>query len=142
MKPSPLLASAALTLLSASLPGCASAPATIIQGEKYPQDIRHVQSIDIQVFRHDTEIEFTNTTARVFGPSTLWLNRRFSHHIEGLALGQTIKFPLKSFTDEFGDRFRGGGFFATQRPEYLGLAELQTGDEMIGLIVVGNEEPG
>lgn len=136
MKPAPLI-----VLLLSVLGACSSAPKQIVQGEKYPDKIRRAGSVDIQVFRHDTDIEFTNTTARSFGPSTLWLNGRFSHRLDGLALGQTMKLPLKSFTDEFGEHFRGGGFFATQRPERLGLAELQTGDELLGLIVVGNEEP-
>jgi hypothetical protein len=136
MKHAPLIL-VALPLLGA----CSSAPKTISEGVKYPASIRHTGSIDIQVFRHDTDLEFTNTTARAFGPTTLWLNGRFSHPLDGLALGQTVKLPLKSFKDQFGDTFRGGGFFATQRPEHLGLAELQSGDEMIGLIVVGNEEP-
>ena len=128
-------------LLLAPLIACSSAPRTIVQGEKYPASIRHGKVLDIQVFRHDTDIEFTNTTARAFGPSILWLNGRFSCPINGLALGQTLKLPLKSFKDEFGDSFRGGGFFATQKPDRLALAELQTGDEMLGLIVIGTEEP-
>jgi len=134
-------AGAAIGVLAALIGGCQSGSRVITEGEKYPQGARHGPSIDIQVFRHDTDIEFTNTTARAFGPSTIWLNGRFSHRIDGLALGQTLKLPLKSFKDEFGESFRGGGFFATQRPEYLGLAELQTGSEMVGLVVVGNEEP-
>lgn len=131
----------ALLLAAATLPACSSTPKTITEGEMYPTAIHHTASIDIQVFRHDTDIEFTNTTARAFGPSTLWLNGRFSHPVDALAIGQTLKLPLKSFKDEFGEPFRGGGFFATQRPERLALAELQTGNDLLGLVVVGNEEP-
>ncbi len=130
-----------IPLLIGVLQACSSAPSTITQGQKYPAPIHHAQTLDIQVFRHATEIEFTNTTAHEFGPSTLWLNGRFSHPIDGLALGQTLKIPLKSFKDEFGEAFRGGGFWAIQRPERLALAELQNGNDMLGLIVVGNEEP-
>ena len=128
-------------LVLALAAGCSSTPRTIAQGEDYPASIKHGATVDIQVFRHDTDIEFTNTTARAFGPSTIWLNGRFSHHIDGLALGETVKLPLKSFKDHFGEAFRGGGFFATQRPERLALAEIQTGGDMLGLIVVGGEEP-
>ena len=132
---------APIPLALALIAGCSSTPKTIVEGEKYPAAVHHAYTLDIQVFRRDTDIEFTNTTARAFDPSTLWLNGRFSRHIEGLTLGQTVKLPLKSFKDEFGESFRGGGFFATQRPERLALAEIQVGNDMLGLIVVGNEEP-
>lgn len=121
--------------------GCSSAPKQIVEGTKYPSAAKHGPSIDIQVFRRETEIEFTNTTARAFGPSTLWLNARFSHPIGGLAVGQSMKIPLRQFKDEYGDAFRGGGFFATERPERLGLAEIQTGNDVLGLVVVGGDEP-
>lgn len=101
-------------------------------------------TLDIQVFRRQTEIELTNTTARSFGPSTLWLNARFSRPIDGFAVGQTLLLKLSDFKDEFGDSFRGGGFLATERPERLALAEIQPGDAkppaMLGLVVVGEEE--
>ena len=129
-----------LLLVLALAAGCSSSPDRIVQGTKYPTTAKHLASIDIQVFRRETEVEFTNTTARAFGPSTLWLNARFSHAIDGLAVGQSMRIPLKQFKDEFGDSFRGGGFFATERPDRLGLAEIQTGNEIVGLVVVGGDE--
>lgn len=128
-----------LLLLLAGLAGC-SGPREIVEGTPYPTALKHSGAVDIQVFRKKTQIELTNTTAKSYGASTLWLNRRFSLPIEGFAVGQTLRFELKQFTDEFGDTFRGGGFFATRRPDRLGVAELQVGDQMIGLIVVGEVE--
>lgn len=122
--------------------GCASSPREIVDGRAYPTSAPPGETLDIQVFRHQTEIEFTNTTARSFGPSTVWLNRRFSREIESLEVGQTMRFPLREFRDRFGESFRAGGFFAVERPERLAVAELETigpeGDAtVLGLVVVG-----
>jgi hypothetical protein len=135
----PMTRSFCTLLLLAGIGGC-SGPREIVEGTPYPATLKHSGAVDIQVFRKKTQIELTNTTARSYGPSTLWLNRRFSLPIEGFAVGQTLRFELKQFTDEFGDTFRGGGFFATRRPDRLGLAELQIGDQMVGFIVVGEVE--
>ena len=45
--------------------------------------------------------------------------------IDGLAVGQTLRLPLGTFRNEFSEAFRGGGFFAPERPERLVLAELE-----------------
>jgi hypothetical protein len=135
---------AALALAMVVLSGCRGTP-TIREGRAYPRAVPAAESLDIQVFRHQTEIEFTNTTAQPFGPSTIWLNRRFSRQIDGLAVGQTLRFPLREFRDQFGEAFRAGGFFAVERPDMLAVAELETVPPspgagrpiMLGLVVVG-----
>ena len=101
-------------------------------------------SVDIQVVRKGTKLELTNTTARAFGPSTMWLNSRFSRPIEQLAVGQTLVLPLKQFKDEFSEPFRAGGFFASERPDIIVRAQIETpgpdgGTEMVGLVVVKGE---
>jgi hypothetical protein len=136
-----LFATAALLLIAVILPGCRGTP-VIREGRAYPRAVPVVETLDIQVFRHQTEIEFTNTTAQPFGASTIWLNRRFSRPIEGLAVGETMRFPLREFRDRYGDSFRGGGFFAVERPEMLAVAELETaggenGRVLRGMVVVG-----
>jgi hypothetical protein len=98
------------------------------------------ETLDIQVFRRTQTIELTNTTARRFGPGTLWLNARFARAIDGLDVGQTLVLPLAGFRDEFSDSFRSGGFFATEKPYRLVLAELETEGRMRGLVVVGSTE--
>src|SRR5438477_8499140 len=104
------LASAAL------LAACSSGPGRIVEGPKYPADALRAATLNIQVFRRQTEIELTNTTAQVFGPSTLWINGRFSRPIDGLSLGQSLRLPLRDFKDQYGESFRAGGFFATELP--------------------------
>lgn len=95
-------------------------------------------SLPIHVQRSVTKIKLTNTSARAFGPSTIWLNSRYSREIEEFAVGQSLTLPLGEFTDEFGQHFRGGGFFATENPDPMVMAEIEADGEMIGLIVVGN----
>jgi hypothetical protein len=132
----------ALGVALAILAGCASGPTAVEYARPYPKDTPREQPLDIQVFRSTRAIELTNTTAHAFGPSTLWLNTRYSRPIEGLAVGQTLRMPLSEFRDRFSDAFRGGGFFAAYKPERLVVAELETaprGQEPVlyRLIVVG-----
>jgi len=107
-------------------------------GRAYPVEMAREPSLTIQVLRDVTVIEMTNTTARAFGPSTIWVNGRFSHEIEGMAVGESLSLSLDAFTDEFGEHFRGGGFFAIVNPDPLVMAEIETDGKMYGLVVTGN----
>lgn len=92
----------------------------------------------------------TNTTAMSFGPSRLWLNRRFSCPIEEWKVGQTLDLHLSVFVDEFGEEFRPGGFFAAENPDKIVHAQIESprldleadgpldfsGISMFGLVVV------
>ena len=80
----------------------------------------------------------TNTSAKAFGPSRVWLNARFSRTIDEFAVGQTLKLDLREFYDEFGESFRAGGFFATRNPEAMVLCELENEGTVYGLVVVGS----
>jgi hypothetical protein len=104
----------------------------------YPSSLPRSGTVDIQVIRRGTEIQLTNTTARRYGGCTLWLNERYAHPIDGLEVGQVLTLPLGEFLDEYSQKFRAGGFFATEDPERLALAELDTGSEIVGLVVVGS----
>ena len=86
-------------------------------------------TLDIQVFRHTHTIELSNTTAKPLGKCTLWLNRRYSWPIEGLAIGEHVELPLRNFKDEFSDGFRGGGFFASEAPDTLVMVEAEVIDD-------------
>ena len=132
-----------LLLATALFGGCSSGPAT--PGPLYPRDLRQSETLNIQVFRTTKHVEMTNTTARSFGPSRLWLNARYSHPVESFAAGASLKYPLEEFVDELGDIFRGGGFFATEIPERLVLTQLEVpGPEgkpvLLGFIVVKGED--
>lgn len=116
-------------------------PAQSPYAKAYPRQLSQSGSVDIQVVRKGTRIALTNTTARPFGPSTMWLNSRFCRPIDGLAVGQSLTLPLREFKDEFSDSFRAGGFFASERPDKVVHAQIETigadGNlEMVGLVVV------
>lgn len=126
----------------AFLPACSSGPLPITQGRAFPPELRQTEVLDIQVFRHETRIEFTNTTARSIPAGTMWLNRRFSRAMPAIAVGQSFDLALDEFEDEFGEHFRAGGFFATREPETLVQAQIETtGNDgkpaLLGMIVVG-----
>ena len=131
-----LCASVALSLLG----GCQSSFDPNLAGPSYPAEKMQVITLDIQVVRTPTTITMTNTTAREFGRSRLWLNRWFSRDIDRLAVGETIEMRVDSFHDEFGDTFRAGGFWATRRPQIADLIQLETADTMLGLIAVSKVE--
>lgn len=136
----------ALALAGVALGGCQlfNEKLTAEPGPPYPETARQGEVLDVQVFRHVTTLSFTNTTTRDFGPSVLWLNKRYSLPIDGVASGETVEVDLKGFVDEFGDTYRAGGFYAQREPEPVVLAQLETTDAggepvLIGLIVVENK---
>jgi hypothetical protein len=138
------------TLWAAGLAGCAAPNDRVPYARDYPlweQDAAASRGavLDIQVFRKTKHLEFTNTTARAFGPSTIWLNGWFSRPIDSLAVGESVRIPLSEFRDRHSEAFRGGGFFATEEPDTLVTAELETTDQDGGtvlyrLVVVGGED--
>jgi hypothetical protein len=128
---------AALTLLSAA--GCSQGPNPALAGPPYSER-QQGKTLDIQVVRDETVIRLTNTTARAFGESRLWVNRWYSLPIKKFAVGQTLELNLGDFRDEYGEAFQAGGFFATKKPERLVLAQLDTGDQLLGLVVVNRGE--
>lgn len=136
-------ASGALLMLG-GMGGCqlfseqAQAPA----GPIYPDSMTKGEIFDVQVFRQSTTLRLTNTTTRDFGPSTVWLNQRYSSPIDALASGETIEMDLKIFVDEFGETYRAGGFFSQRVPAPVVLCQLETdegdGPVMHGFVVVEN----
>lgn len=111
----------------------------------YPERLAVLEPSNIQLYREGRSITLSNTTARPFGASTIWLNKWFSRGIESLAIGESVTLSLAEFTDEYGDAFKGGGFFATTAPERIVHAELETLDDagqrvLLPLIVVGQRE--
>jgi len=123
--------------------GCARSTA-FTESAPYPGGYQKLEPSNIQIFRSGKTIILTNTTATSFGQSTIWLNQWFAREIDGLAVGQTKELALSSFKDEFGDEFRGGGFFAAREPDRIVLAELEIETEagwvLLPLIVVGQRE--
>lgn len=141
----PWLASCFRALVPLSLlflASCATRPTPVPYARLYPSDLPRGKPLDIQVIKHDTTLELTNTTAMAFGPSTIWLNSYYSKPIDGLEVAERLELPLSGFRNEYSEKFRGGGFWATEAPERLVLAELETTGKdgkpvLLGLIVVG-----
>lgn len=105
----------------------------------YPSEKAQIEILDVQVLRDGDTISLTNTTAERFDQSRIWLNREFSYAVDGIEVGETIRLDLNEFRNRYGARFRAGGFFATQRPKNVVLAQIEPEREsqrLLGLIVV------
>ncbi len=107
-----------------------------MEGADYPSALKQSRTLDVQVTRNETEISLTNTTAAPLPPGTMWINAWYAREFPGLAVGESLTLNLRDFKDRFGDQFRAGGFWATDRPDRLALAQLESGGELLGLIVV------
>lgn len=129
---------AAAMVIGAGLGACRSTP-QVNYARVYPAALEKGPSLDIQVVRGETTLTLTNTTSRVFGPCTLWINAYYSKPLDGLAVGQTVKMGLSELRNEHSESFRGGGFFATHKPERMVLAQLEHDGTMYGLVVVRGE---
>jgi hypothetical protein len=129
-----------LAALALGAAGCTTARDPALAGPEYPAEKAQTRTLDIQVVRTETDITLTNTTARSYGKSRLWLNRWYSREIDGLGVGQSMTLKLNTFRDQYGEAFRAGGFFATRRPETVDLVQLETADGMLGLVAVGKVE--
>lgn len=118
---------------------CCSGSSKVAYARAYPAKAQ-AESVDVQVRREETTITVVNTSSRAFPESTLWLNAQFSKPIAPLAVGQTATYDLWAFRNEFSEPFRAGGFFATERPDVIVLAQIELENEMLGLVVVKGTE--
>jgi hypothetical protein len=125
----------ALTPTALAMVSCQS-PLRDMDLRPYPGDLPLVEVLDVQVQRDEVWITMTYTSARSFGPSTLWINGAYSREIRGFEPGQTLTLLLNEFRREDGKRFRAGGFFATELPSDLVLAEIEAEEGRFGFIVV------
>ena len=102
----------------------------------YPttEQVKEGRVLDVQVVREETIISFSNTTAMELPAGRLWVNRWFSREFDGLAVGASTSMSLGEFKDPYGESFRAGGFFATQRPTKLSLVQLEHDGVMDGFI--------
>lgn len=120
------------------LSGCAG-DSTVDYARAYPADNSAGTTLDVQVFRRSDSLTLTNTSAQAFGPGTVWVNRAFSRPIDGLRVGQSITMSLHEFRNEYSQKFRAGGFFATEVPSSLVLCEIEHEGRFFGLVVVEDE---
>ncbi len=121
--------------------GCAGKGSRFEPGPAFPDSLVQERTLDIHVLRDVRTIRLTNTTGEALPAGRLWLNKWFSREIpEGIAVGRSAAFDLGEFVDEFGEPFRGGGFFAGLDPDDLVLAqyeaEIDGQRRLLGLIVI------
>lgn len=138
---------AAIALALTGLGGCgASRSIDTSHARPFPTALEQARVLEIQVRREPTTISLTNTTALDIPPCTMWINQRYSRPFDGLGVGESVTLPLDSFVDEFGERFRPGGFWATRTSERVVLAQFELANEqggpstLLGTIVVNGEE--
>ncbi len=129
------LAAPAMLMLAA----CAGGERDIVNGPVYPTSPQS-SVVDIQVLRNGTTATFTNTTAQTFTDARLWANQWYSLPLASLKPGETITVDLAGFKDRYGNTFRAGGFWAVDNPEKLVLMQIEQGDKLTGLVVVGQSE--
>ncbi len=107
----------------------------------YPFNKHDATSIDIQVFRKGPTLEIVNSTPVSYRDVDIWINQRFTRHLDVLYAGETVQLSLWDFWDLRGDRFSAGGFWRTEEPTPLRLIELQLNDDdpLIGLVAIYQE---
>ncbi len=103
---------------------------------EFPSNAVIGKTLAIQLIRDGTEIIITNTTANDIPPTTLWLNKWFSRPIDEIKVGETVRFGLREFRDEFSEPFPSGGFWSTGPGDPLVSAHIETGSVFEALIVV------
>ena len=107
----------------------------------YPQELHHANSVNIQVFRHDTSIEIINATTQSFKDFDIWINQRYVHRLDSLLVGQTVHVSLWEFYDVRGESFNAGGFWRADDPGLVRLVEIQSSDTepLVGLVTIPSE---
>ena len=130
-----------LALTAALLLGaCTGDPVEIVNGPAYPAAVRQSSVIDVQVIRQGTTITMTNTSARAFTDARLWANQWYSRSLPSWKPGETLSLELDDFLDRYGQPMRAGGFWAVDNPEKLVLMQVEEGDKLTGLVVIGQSE--
>ena len=135
------LASALIVAMIGGLASCAGDQRVVGLNEfpAYPGEKLQSEVLNIQAIRDADAISLTNTTAQRFETTRVWLNQEFSYVVDGIDVGETIRIDLHEFRNRYGARFRAGGFFATQRPKNVVLAQFETDPDsqsLLGLVVV------
>lgn len=130
--------------LAVALPAGCAPTERVGADPQYPYGSKQAEVLDIQVVLKPTRLRFTNTTARAFGPTRIWLNQRFSQEVDAIGVGESFDLKLSGFRDEFGEKWRGGGFWASELPERLVLAQLEPladdSTDLLGMVVVTQQE--
>ena len=126
--------------LGVALSGCASDQVPF-EVRPYPGGQGQLMLDEAQVQRSGIRLRVVNGSSQAIGPGTMWVNQEFSHPVASIGAGATVELDLSEFRNEFGERFRAGGFWATERPKRLGLVQVEppSGGMLIGLVVIEDE---
>jgi len=106
----------------------------------YPYDAPILDPVDVMVDRDGATVLLVNHTTHSYQDFDLWLNERYLRRIELLSTGGSMSLSLFEFVDEYGDPFKAGGLLATRKPDALVKAEIETGEGLVGLIVVSEQK--
>lgn len=133
-----LAACSAIAMIATLTAGCRQAYRPDLAATAYPVDRHEPTSIDVQVFREETEIVVVNATPYGYPASRMWLNRRWVRDVGPIDAGEVKRISLWGFRDDRGNLFNAGGFFRTERADPLRIVQLETpGDEaLVGFVVV------
>lgn len=123
-----------------ALPGACGSAAKVPYAEQFERGRTQDRVVDVHVFVGETDLVMTNTTAEDFEGGKVWLNAQYSRPFERFDIGETLRFDLRSFRNEFSEPFRAGGFFAVERPDTVVQVQLETEGELIGLVVIDKTE--
>jgi len=124
------------------LVGCQLPPPDVSKATlSYPRQLHSTRTEPIQVFRDQEYITIVNSTANSYGSSNLWINQQYTQPLPPIPAGSTLRVNLSDCYDDLGDQFNAGGFWRTDEPTQLVLAQLQLGDEqpLVGLLVIGDK---
>ena len=122
------------------LSGCQTPPPDITKATtSYPLALHTANAIPIQVVRDQEFITIVNSTATDFNNAVLWINQQYTQPLPPMPAGSTIRINLWHCYDALGEQFNAGGFWRTDEPTQLVMAELQSGEfqPLVGLIVIG-----
>ncbi len=135
------LASSAVLLGGCGIPTALTGGPKATYARPFPPDLQQFEQVDMQARRDGHMLTITNSTARRFDASTVWINQRFSYPLQSLDIGQRVTLDLRQFVDEYSEAFRGGGFFATEQPADAMLVQIETERDgetvLVGLVSVG-----
>jgi hypothetical protein len=138
-----MLMTAAAVVVMLAGPGCTPRSFDATRATRdYPAELHQPKSVDIQVFRRNTEIELVNATAHSYRDFDLWLNQRFTRRVAELPAGRSITLSLWDFFDVRGEVFRAGGFFRTEEPTQLRMVQIEpgNGEPLVGLITIREDD--
>jgi len=104
----------------------------------YPADRSAGETILAQATRNGDDLILVNATAQSYENIDVWVNRRYTLHVERFNAGATLVVPSTAFFDVWGETPIPGGFFRTQKPTRLLLVQLELDDTspLLGLVTV------